>query len=174
MIELAKEDPRHFGPLYDRYYRSIFSFIYRRTSDEDLTADLCSQTFMKAMAYIKKFVFQGVPFSAWLYRIALNEVNMHYRKNPADRAISVDVYAITRLQVEYGTEEDLSDEQTLKLALDDLDPAEVHLLELRFFEDKSFKEVGDILNITENNAKVKTYRLLDKMKKILSLKGIRK
>lgn len=174
IIELAQQDPKHFAPLYDRYYRSIFSFIYRRTTDEDLTADLCSQTFLKAMGSIKKFRFQGVPFSAWLYRIALNEINMHYRQNPAERSLCVDDVALNRMKEEAGTDEDLNEEQTLRMAMEELEAAEVQLIELRFFEDKSFKEVGDILNITENNAKVKTYRLLDKMKKILSMKGVKK
>lgn len=173
-IELAKSDPRYFAPLYDRYYRSIFTFLYRRTGEEELTADLCSQTFLKAMNAIQTFRFQGVPFSAWLYRIALNELNMHFRKHPSARTVSVEEEGLHRLQEEAQCEEDLSEEQTLQAVLSELEPDEVQLIELRFFEEKSFKEVGEILNITENNAKVKTYRLLDRMKKILSMKGIRK
>ncbi|MDX1627179.1 MAG: sigma factor, partial [Fulvivirga sp.] len=73
-VEEAKRDPQAFGKLYDRYFEGIFQFILRRTDDESLTADLCSQTFLKALQHIKKYEHRGVPFSAWLYRIASNEV----------------------------------------------------------------------------------------------------
>jgi len=57
----------------------------------------------------------------------------------------------------------------LSEALKQLETMEIQLIELRFFEEKSFKEIGYILNITENNAKVKTYRILDKIKTIVLL-----
>src|ERR1035438_7413468 len=86
----AKTERVGFEPLYDKYYKPVFIFIFRRTGNENLTNDICSVVFLKALINLKKFEPRGVPFSAWLYRIALNEVNMHFRKNEGTRIISID------------------------------------------------------------------------------------
>lgn len=78
-IQAAQKEPARFRPLYNRYYEPIFRYLYQRTIDEDLTADLCSQVFLKAMQRLGEYTFMGVPFSAWLYRIAANELAQHYR-----------------------------------------------------------------------------------------------
>ncbi len=78
-IESSKKEIRHFKPLYAKYYNPIFRFIYRRTDDEALAADLSSQTFLKAILSLKKFKWQNKPFGAWLFRIATNEVKKHFR-----------------------------------------------------------------------------------------------
>src|SRR4051812_22341421 len=88
-IEAAKADPDKFGLLYDRYFKNIFVFVFRRTDNEELSADLTQHVFMKAMMNIKKYEFKGVPFSAWLFRIASNEVNMYFRKTNKERVVSL-------------------------------------------------------------------------------------
>ncbi|MFI5151358.1 MAG: RNA polymerase sigma factor [Bacteroidia bacterium] len=167
-IRKAQADPDCFAYLYEKYYRSIFSFIYRRTDEEELTADLCSVTFLKAMLSIRKYEYRGVPFSAWLFRIAHNEVHMHYRKSKKDRCISLDSKAAMSLlsETEGGIAPD--DIQQLLKALACLPVAEMELIELRFFEERPFAEVALITGITENNAKVKIYRILNKLKVFLT------
>lgn len=169
-IRKAQSDPNRFAPLYDKYYKQIFLFIYRRADDQDLSADLASQVFLKAILHLPKYEFKGVPFSAWLYRIASNEVNQHFRKHKTTRAISIEDAGIDRLAQEIAgvDEEQALKEQMLIEGIEHLSEEEVQFIELRFFEDRSFREIGYILNITENNAKVKTYRILDKVRKIIS------
>lgn len=167
-VQAAQKDPAKFRVLYSRYYESIFRFIYKRTADEDLTADLTSQAFLKAMQSIQQYTYQGVPFSAWLFRIASNEIAQHFRKNNQSRIVALEDSAVHDVEEEYTEEDKVDldvDIKLLKEVIQDLDPEEVELLELRFFEKRAFKEVADILDITENNAKVKVYRLLQKMKK---------
>lgn len=170
IIRKAQSDPNRFAPLYDKYYKQIFLFIYRRADDEEISADLTSQVFMKAIINLPKYEFKGVPFSAWLYRIASNEVNQHFRKHKTTRAISIEDSGIDRLAHELSElDEDAAiKEQVLTEGLQHLSKDEIQYIELRFFEDHSFKEIGFILNITENNAKVKTYRILDKIRKVIS------
>jgi RNA polymerase sigma-70 factor, ECF subfamily len=169
IIEKAKADPNRFTPLYNKYYKQIFLFIYRRADDEDITADISSQVFLKAILHLPKYEFKGVPFSAWLYRIASNEINQFFRNSKASRAISMEDSGIERLHEELGDDDsdEKEKEKMLMESMNHLTKEEVQYLELRFFEDRSFKEVGYILKITENNAKVKTYRILDKIKKII-------
>lgn len=167
VIEQAKTDPGRFGILYEKYYRQIFVFVYRRTGDEDIAGDIVSDAFLKAMVALPKFEFKGLPFSAWLFRIALNEVNMYYRKSSRERIISLDQTNIGEMLTESGSKESEENRQLVMKLLESLSPEEMQMMELRFFEKRPFAEVGDILGITENNAKVRTYRIIEKLKKVL-------
>lgn len=170
IIRKAQSDPNRFAPLYDKYYKPIFLFIYRRVDEEELCADLTSQVFLKAIVNLPKYEFKGVPFSAWLYRIAANEINQHFRKHKTVRAINIDDAGLERLIIEMDElDEDAAIKEKIVMeGINTLSKDEVQYVEFRFFEDKSFKEIGFILNITENNAKVKTYRILDKIRKIIA------
>ena len=167
-IGAAKQNPARFDVLYDRYYKSIFVFIYRRTDDEELSADITSQVFLKALINIKKYEYKGVPFSAWLFRIAFNEINMYFRKSKGQRTVSLEQGNLNLLMEEVRDEDSTALQARMLQALKTLDEPELQLIELRFFERRSFAEVGAIVSITENNAKVKVYRILDKLKKIMN------
>lgn len=165
-IQQAQVNPAAFRGLYDRYYEPIFRFVFRRTTDERLTADLCSQVFLKALQRLKSYQFRGVPFSAWLYRIAANEVNQHYREAGKNRIVSIEDRAL------YEMSDELEDDRAFSIEdmvaqIAQLKPADVEILELRFFEGRPFKEVAEILEITESNAKVRTYRVLERLKKLM-------
>lgn len=163
-VQAAQRDPARFRPLYVRYYEPIFRFIYRRTDDEDLAADLCSQVFLKALQRIQDYEYRGVPFSAWLYRIASNEVSQHYRNNPQDRTVSVEEVRLGDLAEDVFEDEYEHLQKFLGLALNQLNEKDLQLIEMRFFEQRPFKEIAEILEVTESNAKVKTYRILEKLK----------
>ena len=170
-IQAAKKDPAQFRPLYDRYYESIFKFVIRRTGEESQTADLCSKVFLKAMQRLDSYQFKGVPFSAWLYRIASNEVAQFFREVQRNRVVSLEQENLLELanEIEEGSNE--FDQQVIIQAMDELRTEDMQLIEMRFFEQRPFKEIAEILNITESNAKVKTYRILEKMKKIIVKRG---
>lgn len=170
ILEQSKRDPTAFGKLYEQYFERIFNFIYRQTDDEDVTADLCSQTFLNALRNVNKFEYRGVPVSAWFYRIASNEVNKHYRKIKRDKVFSIEEIKVREL-IELG-DESWDEEITKRLLeyLKDLPTDMLEVLELRFFEDKDFHEIAFILNITESGAKMRTYRALDKLRKRFNLR----
>lgn len=167
IIRAAQKDPALFRPLYDSYFENIFRFIFRRTDNENLTADICSQVFLKAMQQINKYQFKGVPFSAWLFRIASNEIAQHYRNTQKNRVISLESSHINDLVDEMDSPQLENYQNALIQALDQLDETDVQFIEMRFFEQRPFKEIAEILEITESNAKVKTYRILEKLKKII-------
>lgn len=167
-IQAAQSDPAMFRPLYTRYYEAVFRFIYRRTTDEELTADISSQVFLKAMQRLGDYSFKGVPFSAWLFRIASNEVAQHFRQQQKNRVLSIEETQLGDMADEIDEEDNEAMRAALLLALDDLKEGEMELIEMRFFEQRSFKEIADITGMTESNAKVKTYRILERLKKRLS------
>ena len=175
LIEKSRSNPQFFAPVYEKYHNRIYSFIYRRTEDRNLTSDLTSQVFLKAITNLSSYQFRGTPFSAWLFRIAVNEVNDFYRRSKKDRVVSFEEENLKLLydsitEGESMLETNFNEEKVLS-SLTTLKQDEIQFIELRFFEDRSFKEIGAILNITENNAKVKTYRILDKLKKNLNIKS---
>lgn len=167
VILKSQADPEAFRPLYEKYFKRIFLFIHHRIGEKTLSADITSQVFLKALVNLNKFSFRGLPFSAWLFRIALNECNDFFRKTKRYRLVTMEDEMIDHLYEELTAETRLEDlRQRLPLILEKLDVNELQIIELRFFEQRPFKEVADILGITETYAKVKVYRILDKMKKL--------
>lgn len=169
-IRVAQRNPEAFQPLYDRYFERIFAFVYRRTDEEALAADLTSQTFLSALQSLKKYRNHGLPFSAWLYRIASNEVNGYYRKSKQRQVFSLEEDLVSRLIEEEPDEVQHAALQALTQALRLLPTDLVAIIELRYFEEKSFKEIAYILDLSESAAKMRTYRALDKLRQDLKLK----
>lgn len=170
IVEQAKKNSRDFGALYEKYFDRIYNYLYRQTDDEELAGDLCSQTFINALNNLKRYEFRGVPFSAWLYKIASNEVNKHFRKFKGKKIFSIEEVRIKEL-VEQSDE--AWDEELVKKLIEfmkDLPMDMLQVLELRFFEDRDFKEIAYILDITESGAKMRTYRALDKLRKNFKIK----
>ncbi len=170
IIEQSKKDPQAFGELYEKYFDRIFNYIFRQTDDEELTNDLCSQTFVNALNNLGKYEFRGFPFSAWLYKIAGNEVNKHYRKNKGKKIFSIEELKVRELVEQ--TADDWDEELINRLIqyMNELPTDMIQVLELRFFEDKDFKEIAFILDMTESGAKMRTYRALDKLRTNFNLK----
>lgn len=170
IIERSRKDPAAFGELYEIYFDRIFNFVYRQTDDEELAGDLCSQTFINALNSLSRYEFRGIPFSAWLYRIARNEINKHYRKNKRKNVFSIEEVKVREL-IE-RSDENWDEELVQKLVnfMKDLPTDMLQVLELRFFEDKDFKDIAFILDITESGAKMRTYRALDKLRKNFHIK----
>lgn len=168
IIEAAKQDPNHFAPLYDKYYKQIFGYLYQRMDDKDTAFDLTAQVFLKALTNIGKYEFKGVPFASWLYRIAHSELMQLFREQKNKRAINADIgdlRFICEESNEFYLEEYIP---VLKKVISELDPEDLQMVELRFFERRAFKEIGEIMDITENNAKVRMYRILEKLKKAIT------
>ena len=167
IVQKAKNDPAAFRPLYEKYFKPIYVFILHRTSDKMLSADITSQVFLKALIALDKYEFRGLPFSSWLYRIAINECNSFFRKEKNARTVVLeDKHAEHFYEEMFG--ESNADElrQKLPSILQRLKPAELELIELRFLDGRPFREVGEILDMSETHAKTKTYRTLEKMKKL--------
>ena len=166
-VEAAKLNPAHFAPLYNTYFKPIYIFIFKKVKNEDLAGDITSKVFLKALLNIKKYKHMGFPFSSWLYRIASNEVNLHYRSQNKTTEVELLEKDVVTLLEEIKQPEDIKQQEIMLNALNNLPLHTAELIEMRFFEERPFKEIANILNITESNAKVKTYRILEKMKKLM-------
>lgn len=161
-IEQSKTDIKGFEPLYNKYYDLIFRFLLRRTDDDMLAADLCSQTFYKALSSIKKYEWRGKSIAPWFYQIASNELRKHFRdKKP--------VYVIEEEVIESSDElgnkwSKLLEANKLTEVLDRLNEQEIQLIELKYFEELTFDEIALIMDMKLSAVKMKLYRLLSKMR----------
>ena len=169
-IEASKQNPQCFEPIYKKYYKQLLNFVYKRVENLDDCREVTSVVFAKALSKIKTYTDYGFPFSSWLYRIAVNEINEFYRDSKKRRALSIDEKGITSIAEETGNHKHEL-KSVLKKALHYLSEAEMLLIELRFFEERPFSEMAEIIGITENNAKVRTYRAIDKLKVIYAKIG---
>ena len=162
-IEASKQDVSNFKPIYDKYYDSLFRFFVRRTDDERLSQELCSDSFFKALDNLTSYQWQDKPFGAWLFKIAANELRKYFRgKKP--------IYVIELEKLDFLTFEEnlhIDYQPHLIACLDQLSDLELRLLELRFFEELDFKEIGRLLDMKESATKMRIYRLLSKLKVLI-------
>ena len=110
---------------------------------------------------------EGIPFSAWLYRIASNEVNLFFRAQKKMYTVEIQDRHVKEVmvEVEVGQIEKEEDQEKLLKVLSNLKPEHAEIIELRFFMQYSFKEIAEFYAISEANAKMRLYRILDKIKK---------
>ncbi len=168
IIEECKRNPRRFEPLYNKYYKPIFRAVLSRIGDKDITAEIVSNVFFKALQNINKFQFKGLSIYSWIYRIALNECNEYFRKKGNKRMIVLDQTHYELLAEEMAIFDDNHLEE-LKKGLSRLRETELQIIELRFFESLSFKDIADVLGINEGNSKVKLYRAVERLKKLMNI-----
>jgi RNA polymerase sigma-70 factor, ECF subfamily len=162
-------DPSCFKFLYEKYYERILTFVFQRVPDKETAYDVTSQVFLKAMVSLSRFRFKGVPFSAWLFRIALNEISQYYRSSRKEMVLSIDETGIAQILKETQIDNNEDELQFLLAQLSTLQEEDSRLIEMRYFDKMAFREIGLILNITENNCKVRLYRVLDKLRARLLL-----
>lgn len=162
-VNAAKSDMANFDKLYDKYYQPVFRFVYQRVDTMEMAAEVTSQTFLKAMVSLPKYKNQGLPFASWLFRVAYNETNLFFRAQKSERRFYLNLSMEHDLADELSVDESMNPEKVLKPLLESLKPDEMELIEMRYFEKRSFQEIASIINITETNAKVKVHRILKKL-----------
>ncbi|ASS48778.1 MAG: hypothetical protein A3D31_06455 [Candidatus Fluviicola riflensis] len=161
----AKSDPTKFDPLYRKYYSPILRYLLQRSDDPEIAHDIASQVFVKAIKNLSQYEFRGVPFGSWLYRIAKSELYQQFREKQSAKTVRMDNLQIATFDELFidPSEGEVNRLRLLK-ALQELKQDQLKLIEMRFFEQLSFKEIGDQLGFTENNAKVKTFRAVEKLR----------
>ncbi len=162
LIARAKTDKDAFGQLYERYAAKIYNYIYYRTGNVADAEDLTARVFIRAMQHIGKYDDRGVPFSAWLYRIAHNLVANWHRDRSRRRIMSLDDVSQWRVN-EDGPEklaQLLEDREALLAMIRRLPTDRQELLILKFVERLSNKEIGDIMGRSEGAIKSLYHRTL--------------
>lgn len=164
-VTQAKSDPTKFEPLYRKYYSPILRYLIQRSDDPEVAYDIASQVFVKAIKNLGQYEFRGVPFGSWLYRIAKSELYQQFREKQSARTVRMDNLQIASFDDLFFDQSDAEmNRSRLLKAMQELKQDQLRLIEMRFFEQLSFREIGEELGLTENNAKVKTFRAVEKLR----------
>lgn len=164
MVMAAKANPARFAALYERYYPQILGFVYQRVTTKEDAYDVTQQVFLQAMLSLPKYELRGFPFSSWLYRIAINEMNGIFRRNEKRRGINLNENQLNDIGAELNNESNEWKEEAILKALTTLTEDDFQIIEMRFFEKRPFKEIAAILDINEASAKMRLYRILERLK----------
>jgi RNA polymerase sigma-70 factor (ECF subfamily) len=168
LVKRAKEDKSAFGEIYERYVDKIYKYIYYRVGNQHDAEDLTSRVFFRALANVDTFEDRGVPFQAWLYRIAHNLVANHHRDRGRRKIIPLDEYIVSGIFTgPEGPEraaEDMEDRERLMAAIRSLPEDRQQLLVLKFVDRLSNAEIGDIMGRTEGAVKSLYHRTLSALR----------
>jgi RNA polymerase sigma-70 factor (ECF subfamily) len=179
LIERARVDPRAFGELYDTYYPKISGYVYRITGDYSLAGDITSETFLKAFLAMGSFKWKGISISSWFFRIATNELNQFFRRQRYTPRTMTDLgvpeliawdnrHALGHESNETVARMDgLEEFEGVRRLLQTLPPVYQQVIALRYFEDLSIRDIGQILKKKEGTVKSLLSRGLDKLKKMM-------
>ncbi len=162
LIKQAKSDKEAFGELYRRYVDRIYSYVYYRTSNVEEAEDLTAKIFIRAMRHMPNYTDRGIPFSAWLYRIARNLVANWHRDRNRRRIISIDDIAHWHVGSESPELEAqwVEDKNSLLESIHRLPADRQELLILKFVDRLSNAEIGEIMERSEGAIKSLYHRTL--------------
>jgi len=162
LAHASQGDRDAFGQLYERYVERIFNYVYYRTGNLHDAEDLTARVFQRAMNHIKNYTDRGVPFSAWLYRIAHNLVANWHRDRSRKQEIPLDDLPVLPAKSDHP-ERNLvrsQEEEALLRMIRRLPPERQNLLILKFVEDLSNAEIGLIMGRSEGAVKSLYHRTL--------------
>ena len=167
MLKVKDNDLDKLGLLFERYKRPLYGFFYGMNKDADLSEDLVQNVFLRILKY--RYLFRGEgDFRTWMYHIARNVNHDHFRKNKLKAKDSLEHWqerlgSDENRATEYQKDEEL---QLLSMAMDRLPADKREILLLSKFQDKKYKEIGEILGCSEGAVKVKVFRALQDLKAV--------
>lgn len=173
VAKIQKGDEQAFSLIYDEFADRIYKFTCLKVSEPEVAEDLLQEVFVKAWQGCKTLELEDLNFSAWLYRVASNTINDHYRKayrrpqttelDPAFNIASTDV-------TEKATE-DSFDAQAMREVIDELPDNYKQIIELRYFQDFTVEETAKVLNKSSVTIRVLQHRATKKLRQLYRENG---
>ena len=162
LVKRAQKDALAFALLYDMHVDRIYNYVYQRTGNRRDAEDLTARTFVKAFAHLNDYVFRGVPFSAWLYRIAHNAVANWYRDRRRHQVISLNalIEQDDGRQRPEETTQAREQRQALAKVIRQLAPERQQLLILKYSEGLTNAEIAEVMGRSEGAIKSLYHRTL--------------
>ena len=163
VIEAAQRDPRRFAELYEGNFDIVYAFIARRVRDRDLAQDLTADVFHQALANLPRFKWRGVPFAAWLRRIAANAIADHFKHAAREREAP---HHDGPDNVQFGADHLADFEQRARLfqLVNDLPADQRRVVIMRFAEQRTIREIADALRRTAGAVKQLQFRGLENLR----------
>jgi RNA polymerase sigma-70 factor, ECF subfamily len=161
LIEAAQKDPSRFGALYEENFERVYAFIARRVPDRDAVQDLTADVFHQALKNLPRFEWRGVPFAAWLFRIAANAIVDRSKRAAKERSLPRG--DDTDDPPEVGLEEIDARAHLFRL-VDRLPADQRRVIIMRFAEEKTIREIATDLGRSEGAVKQLQFRGLQALK----------
>jgi RNA polymerase sigma-70 factor (ECF subfamily) len=161
MIEAAQRDRAAFAPLYERYVDQIFAYAHTLTRNREQAEDVTAATFAKALEDLPRFQWRGVPYSAWLYRVAANLVNRAAR-HPAWS--DIDEHQPVDLESPEEVVEQRARATEVRAAVAALPEDQRQAVLLRFGGDLRNREIAAIMGRSEGAVKLLTFRAVTSLR----------
>jgi RNA polymerase sigma-70 factor (ECF subfamily) len=158
LIEAAQRDPRHFAELYEHNFDRVYAYIARRVRDRDQAEDLTAEVFHHALAKLHRFEWRGVPFAAWLYRLAANAIADRWQRNGTQQEVPADVLD------DIGVDDETERRAMLFELVEDLPPDQQLVIRKRFIEQRSTREIAEELGRSEGSIKQLQFRALQTLR----------
>lgn len=170
----ARTDMEAAGRLYDKYYSDVLGYIYHCTLDSAVAEDLTSNVFLAAFRHLARYRWRQVPFQAWLFRIAINEVRMHWRRTKRVKFVSLQPDSDSQAIDRSGSNgmEQAEEYVLLHKALSELRMKYRTVIILRYFEGKTIAEICEITGAKEGTVKSQLHRGLARLQDILVRWGV--
>jgi RNA polymerase sigma factor (sigma-70 family) len=187
LVTRAKEgDQSAQGKLMQLWYKRIYNFGYKFFMDHDLAMEVSQKTFISMYKNLPGLQ-DNARFKSWLYKIAVNYCREELRKKKGDRSLSFDVVwnrdaeespkwesAGQRFDNPESQLQRMELADILQQALSELNAEQREVVIMKEYEGLKFREIAEVLNISENTVKSRMYYGLDGLRKILDRKNINK
>jgi RNA polymerase sigma-70 factor, ECF subfamily len=168
IIKQAQQgDADQIAALYETYHVKIFRYLYYRVGDKETAEDLTSEVFIRMLRFLGGFQPPGASFQAWLFQIARNICNDHFRKLKSQQVVPLEENVGDEKLSVHDTAERVLNSAHLKQALDKLSEDQRDVIIMRFIADMSIAEAAQSLNKTEDSIKGLQRRALLSLKDIL-------
>jgi len=157
-IEAAQHDPSRFAELYEHNFERVYAYVARRVRDRTTAEDLTADVFHQALAHLPRFEWRGVPFVAWLLRIAANAIVDHAHRAARERTLPApdDLEEVSLEELHYRAR--------LFQLVRDLPEDQRRVITMRFAEQRSITEVGHALGRSDGAVKQLQFRALQNLR----------
>lgn len=171
LVDRARAGDREaLGGLFDLYYTAVYRYVLAKLGNPTEAEDVASEVFMRVAEYIGRFQWrEEATFQAWLFRIASNQVNTHYRRQTT-RTVHISTDDIDIEDSALGPEGRMLHAVTMDevaAACKRLPPLQQQVIFHRFAAGRSVRETAEALGKTENNVKVLQHKAIAKLQKLL-------
>jgi RNA polymerase sigma-70 factor, ECF subfamily len=157
LVEAAQRDPARFAGLYEQNFPRVYAYIVRRVQDRHHAEDLTAEVFREALADIRKFEWRGVPFAAWLLRIAARAVADHWTRSSRETGAPLS-------GSEEAASEEIERDAMLFQLVNRLPEAQFRVIHMRFVEQKSIREIAQAMERSEGAVKQLQLRAIENLR----------
>ena len=160
LVQAAQENPERFAELYENNFERVYAYIISRVRDRVLAEDLTSEVFHKALAHLPDYDWRGIPFAAWLLRIAANVMADQWRRSRRETLVDEP----PEIATDPNMDEEIDQRARLFRMVEGLPRVQRRVVEMRFAEGKSIREIAQQLRRTEGAVKQLQFRALQNLR----------